>query len=70
MKIAKINAEFTELSGENQLTGQGEASTIRAAISRAVADLFKRPALKGKRISTINMTISLTNKTETETGTV
>ena len=63
MKIAKIDAEFTELPGNNRLTGQGEASTIRAAISRAVADLFKQPALKGKRISVVNMTVTLTNKT-------
>jgi len=64
MKIAVINAEFAELPGNNQLQAQGEASTIRAAISRAVAALFKQPALKGKRISIINMTVTLTNNTE------
>ena len=67
MKIAVINAEFTELPGNNQLQAQGEASTIRAAISRAVAALFKQPALKGKRISVVNMTVTLTNKTEEPT---
>ena len=69
MKIAVINAEFAELPGNNQLQAQGEASTIRAAISRAVAALFKQPALKGKRISIVNMTVTLTNKT-VETVTV
>ena len=68
MKIATIDAEFSELQGNNRLQAKGEASTIRAAISRAVADLFKQPAVKGKRISTINMTVSLANKTEEPTS--
>ena len=63
MKIATIDAEFSELQGNNRLQAKGEASTIRAAISRAVADLFKQPALKGKRISIVNMTVTLQNKT-------
>lgn len=62
MKIARIEAEFAELKGDNRVSGKGEASTVRAAISRAVADLFKQPALRSKRISTINMTVTLTNK--------
>lgn len=66
MKIARIDAEFSELKGENRLQGYGEGSTIRAAISRAVADLFQKDALQRKRITTINMTVVLGKKTVEE----
>ena len=63
MKIARIDAEFSELTGDNRVQGYGEGSTIRAAISRAVADVFKNDALSRKRITTVNMTVNLSNKT-------
>lgn len=65
MKIARIEAEFPELP-DSQLSSYGEGSTIRAAISRAVAELFSQPQLKSKRIRTVTMTVNLATKTVTE----
>ena len=67
MKIARIDAEFSELTGDNRVQGYGEGSTIRAAISRAVADVFGSDALNRKRITTVNMTVNLSNKTVEDT---
>ena len=67
MKIARIDAEFSELSGDNRVQGYGEGSTIRAAISRAVADVFGSDAWNRKRITTVNMTVNLSNKTVEDT---
>jgi hypothetical protein len=66
MKIARIDAEFEELKGDNRLQGYGEGSTIRAAISRAVSDIFGSEKLNRKRITSVNMTVKLSNKTATE----
>lgn len=63
MKIAKIDAHFPDLTDNNRLSSYGEGSTVRAAISRAIADLFRQPQLKSKRIHTINMMVNLATKT-------
>jgi len=64
MKTAFVEAEFGELKGNNQATGRGEASTAKAAISRAMGDLLKQPNVRRKHISTIKCTITITQKME------
>jgi len=65
MKIAFIEAFFPELKGKFiYRTGRGEASSNKAAISRAMGDLFK--GVKGKRVSVIKCTITLTEKANNE----
>lgn len=61
MKIARVSAQFPELRGDCYATGKGEGSTVKAAISRAFADLFKQPNVHRKRVSSIKATIILTN---------
>jgi hypothetical protein len=65
MKIATIEAEFSELKGNNRATGRGEASTARAAVSRAFGDLMKQDNVRHKRISQISATIHIVNKVPT-----
>jgi len=65
MKIAFVEAFFPELKGKYiYRTGRGEASNNKAAISRAMGDLFK--GVKGKRFSCIKCTITLTEKADNE----
>ena len=62
MKIAKISAAFPGSYEGNELTGEAEASTVRSAISRALASVLKAPELKRKRITAINLAITISNK--------
>jgi hypothetical protein len=64
MKIARIEAQFPELKGNSYADGKGEASTTKAAISRAFSDLLKQPNVRRKHISTIKATITVTVKEE------
>ena len=65
MKIAHVTAMFPELKGKFiYRVGRGEGSNPKAAISRAMGDLFK--TVKGKRFSTIKCTITLVDKAENE----
>ena len=65
MKIAFCEAMFPELKGKFiYRTGRGEAAGNKAAISRAMGDLLKQ--VKGKRISVIKCTITLTDKAEND----
>lgn len=65
MKIAFVEAFFPELKGKFiYRTGRGEASYNKSAISRAMGDLFK--GVKGKRVSVIKCTITLTEKADNE----
>ena len=65
MKIAFVEAMFPELKGKFiYRTGRGEAAGNKAAISRAMGDLFKQ--VKGKRISVIKCTITITEKADNE----
>jgi len=65
MKIAFVEAMFPELKGKFiYRTGRGEAAGNKAAISRAMGDLFKQ--VKGKRVSVIKCTITLTDKADNE----
>lgn len=59
MKQATVDAQFPELKGDCYATGRGTGSTPRAAIARAVADLFQQRNVRRKRISTIKMRISI-----------
>ena len=65
MKVAFVEAFFPELKGGkiNQ-SGRGEGANAKAAISRAFGDMFKK--IKGKRVSMIKCTITLTQKADAE----
>ena len=63
MKIAFVEATLPELKGGKMYqTGRGEGANAKAAISRAMGDIFKK--VKGKRISVIKAQITLTTKAE------
>ena len=66
MKHVTIQAEFSELKGDNIANGQGDGSTVRAAISRAMADLFKQPNVKRKHISSFNASIVISTVAQIE----
>lgn len=60
LKTVTIEAEFPELKGGTQLQiGKGSASNVKAAGAAAFRDLFKKPALKGKRVSAFKAIISI-----------
>ena len=57
MKLATINAMFPEVKGNPYRTGRGKGANAKAAISRAFGDVLKQ--VKGKRIHTINATVTI-----------
>ena len=61
MKHAFIEATFPELTvpKANQ-TGRGDGSTMKVAIQRAVGNLLKSRVLAHKRITVIQMRVSIT----------
>jgi hypothetical protein len=63
MKIALVEATLPELRGGKMYqVGRGEGTNSPAAISRAFKDMFKK--VKGKRVSVIKATITITNKAD------
>ena len=65
MKIAFVDAMMPELKGKFiYACGRGEGSGNKAAISRAMGDLFKH--LPHKRVSVIKCTITLTEKADAD----
>lgn len=60
LKVVTLDATFPELkSGAMYQRGKGKASTVRAAAARALGDLLKQPKVKGKRFSTIKITMAI-----------
>jgi hypothetical protein len=57
MKLAIAECFFGELRGNPNRTGRGRATTPKAAIARAFADVFKQ--LKGKRITSLRADITV-----------
>lgn len=57
MKRVNISAEFPDLKGNIYRSGVATASTTRAAIARAFESVLGQ--VKGKHISTIKSTISI-----------
>ena len=67
MKIAFIEARFPEMpSPKMYQSGKGEGGTMKVAIRNAVSNLLKNRALAHKRISTIMMTVTVTEKADNE----
>lgn len=59
MKQAQIEATFPDLKGNCYATARGQGTTARAAIARAVAELFRKGNVRGKRIHAVKMSVSL-----------
>jgi len=60
LKVVMVDAFFPEFKGGAiKQRGKGVASTVRAAAARAMGDLLKQPKVKGKRFSTIQITMSI-----------
>ena len=58
LKSATVDAMFPELKGGSiYKTGRGRASNSKAAITRAIADLFKQ--VPGRRITVVKATITI-----------
>lgn len=67
MKIAFIEARFPEMpSPKMYQSGKGEGGTMKVAIRNAVSNLLKNRALAHKRISTITMAVTVTEKADNE----
>ena len=65
MKIAFVEATLPEMKVPRMYqSGRGEGANAKAAISRAFGDMFKK--IKGKRVSMIKCTITLTQKADAE----
>ena len=65
MKIAFIECTLPEMKVPKMYqSGRGEGANAKAAISRAFGDMFKK--IKGKRVSVIKCTITLTQKADNE----
>lgn len=59
-KTAVIEAFFPEVgSGKANQMARAEASRPVVAIRRALEEVMKRPGIKGKRVSTIKLTVSV-----------
>lgn len=62
MKTVKVVATFPGLlSQNNPILADAEATTLRAAISRAVDSVLKSPELKRKRVTDIELKITVNN---------
>jgi hypothetical protein len=64
MKMVFIDAQFPDLRGDCYASGRGSGSTTKAAISRAIGNLLKDGKVRRKRISTIKMTVSITEASD------
>ena len=63
MKHVMVEAMFPELKGGSiYKVGHGEASNAKPAIARAFGNLLKQ--VRGKRVSIIKATITITTKAE------
>lgn len=60
LKVVTLEGTFPELpSPKMYQQGRGEASNLKAAFAAAGRDLFKKPGLKGRRISAFTLTVSV-----------
>ena len=59
VKTCFIEGSFPELVVKNMhQQGRGEGGNIRVACANAVKDLLKKPALRGRRISSAKFTVA------------
>lgn len=60
VKVVTLEGEFPELpSPKMYQTGRGEASNLKAAFAAAGRDLFKKPGLRGRRLSSFKIIVSV-----------
>jgi hypothetical protein len=60
LKVVTIEGEFMELPAARAYQqGRGEGGSIKIAASRAIVDLFRKPALKARRITAARLTLSV-----------
>ena len=57
MKRVIVEAFFPEVKGNPYRTGRGEATNVKAAISRAFGEALKQ--VRGKRITTIKAMLTI-----------
>jgi len=63
MKIANVTANFPGILAEDGfIQKEAEATTIRSAISRAIAAILKSPQLKSKHLKVINFEVLISKK--------
>jgi hypothetical protein len=64
IKTCFIDGTFPELVVKNMYQqGRGEGGNIRVAAANAIKDLLKKPALRGRRISSAKLTVAFGFKT-------
>ncbi len=60
LKCVFLEATFPELPASKAfVTGRGEASSLRVAASRAMADLFHHKNLRARRVTAAKITLSV-----------
>ncbi len=60
IKVVTIEATFPELaSGKMYQTARGTGGSMKAAFAAAARDLFKQPALRGKRLTMFRAIVSI-----------
>lgn len=61
MKRVTVEAHFPELKGRVDFVGTGEATSIPSAIRRALDNIFSETKVKGKRVHTLKLLISVSS---------
>lgn len=67
MKRVTVEATFPELKGRVDFVATGEATSVPSAVRRALEDIFSEPKVKGKRIKSMKLLVSvITLQSDTE----
>lgn len=60
VKVVTLEGTFPELVCKNMYQqGRGTGGNIRVAAANAIKDLLKKPALRGRRITSARLTMSI-----------
>ena len=58
VKVVTLEGTFPELpSPKMYQRGRGEGASVKSAFAAAGRDLFKKPGLKGRRLSAFSLTV-------------
>jgi hypothetical protein len=58
-RVQVVGYMFDALPGHVMASGEGEGGNLRTAVTRAVADMLKAPAVYGKRIRSFKISVTV-----------
>lgn len=67
MKNVEVLGRFQEITVDGyilEVTERAEASTFKAAVSRAIGKILKNPSMKRKRFTTVSLEVMVIDKDE------